>query len=52
MADLPSLGKSLHRAFAQPDGQNLPPDFLRLLGDLDRAQRPPLGSPRCGQARE
>jgi hypothetical protein len=33
------VAASLQRAFAQPAGQAIPKDFLKLLAELDRAKR-------------
>ena len=36
------IGESLKNAFGQPSGQNLPPDFLALLAELDRSHAVPV----------
>jgi hypothetical protein len=33
------VAASLQRAFAQPAGQAIPKDFLKLLAELDRTKR-------------
>jgi hypothetical protein len=40
-AQADQVGASLQRAFAQPAGQSIPKDFLKLLAELDRTKRGP-----------